>query len=217
MGNHEPADQGPMPEPTPAFARDLQALFDDGATHMNAPHVNAAIAQAIRSRGAEVRRAKLLKWSMLSVSSAVAAALVLVALWPGAAPSTPRARAPLASAQPKAEEAELTTASGAEAKPTTQMAMADAAPPAESLSRARSDGSAFSTLMEMDALLQPDPLDVDGNARVDILDAFAIARGVQAGNAPASWDVNGDGAVTQADVDVVAHAAVSLSGKGAAG
>jgi len=53
--------------------------------------------------------------------------------------------------------------------------------------------------------------DVDGNGRVDILDAFALARHIKArGKRRHEWDVNGDGDVNEADVDVVAMAAVSL-------
>ena len=53
--------------------------------------------------------------------------------------------------------------------------------------------------------------DVDGNGRVDILDAFALARHIEAsGERRQHWDVNGDGDVNQVDVDTVAMAAVSL-------
>jgi hypothetical protein len=53
--------------------------------------------------------------------------------------------------------------------------------------------------------------DVDGNGRVDILDAFALARHVEAGEQVRSqWDVTGDGAVNREDVDRIALAAVDL-------
>jgi hypothetical protein len=51
--------------------------------------------------------------------------------------------------------------------------------------------------------------DVDGNGRVDILDAFLLARKVQAGAATAD-DVNGDGVVDRRDVDAVARIAVRV-------
>jgi len=55
--------------------------------------------------------------------------------------------------------------------------------------------------------------DVDGNGRVDILDAFALARRVEAGERiRPQWDVNGDGAVNREDVDRIALAAVDLRG-----
>ena len=53
--------------------------------------------------------------------------------------------------------------------------------------------------------------DFDGNGRVDILDAFALARLVETSAAVADdWDLTGDGAVDGQDVDVIAFAAVSL-------
>jgi hypothetical protein len=66
----------------------------------------------------------------------------------------------------------------------------------------------------------PFAADVDGNGRVDILDAFRLARSIQTHGpaAPADsdpavlrWDLNGDGRVDQGDVDLVAQAAVRLS------
>lgn len=52
--------------------------------------------------------------------------------------------------------------------------------------------------------------DVDGSGRVDILDAFLLARKVEGGPAAAGEDVNGDGVVDRADVDRVAAMAVSV-------
>ena len=53
--------------------------------------------------------------------------------------------------------------------------------------------------------------DVDGNGRVDILDAFRLARDIEArGPADLRWDLNGDGRVDKDDVDLVALAAVRL-------
>ena len=53
--------------------------------------------------------------------------------------------------------------------------------------------------------------DIDGNGRVDILDAFRLARSIEArGPVDRKWDLNGDGRVDQADVDLVACAAVRL-------
>lgn len=57
--------------------------------------------------------------------------------------------------------------------------------------------------------------DIDRNGEVDILDAFALARHIEASAKPrAGWDVNGDGAVDRQDVDSIARAAVRLD-KGA--
>jgi len=55
------------------------------------------------------------------------------------------------------------------------------------------------------------PGDIDHNGKVDILDAFKLARHVE--SAPPmdrAWDINGDGAVDRLDVDAVAFAAVRL-------
>jgi hypothetical protein len=56
--------------------------------------------------------------------------------------------------------------------------------------------------------------DVNRDGRVDVLDAFALARAVDAGDRRSEWDVNRDGAVDEGDVDAVAMAAVSLGGGG---
>ena len=53
--------------------------------------------------------------------------------------------------------------------------------------------------------------DVDGSGRVDILDAFALARAIETKSAyRPQWDLNGDEVVDRLDVDTVALAAVSL-------
>ena len=55
--------------------------------------------------------------------------------------------------------------------------------------------------------------DVDRDGRVNILDAFAIARALEAQSRPPdAWDVNGDGQVDQGDVDRVAGNAVRVTG-----
>ncbi len=56
------------------------------------------------------------------------------------------------------------------------------------------------------------PEDVDRNGRVDILDAFTLARNIEADRASNQHDLNTDGVVNQADVDTIALAAVSLKG-----
>jgi len=53
--------------------------------------------------------------------------------------------------------------------------------------------------------------DIDRSGRVDILDAFKLARQIEAAiDIDTSLDMNGDGLVNQGDVDIVAMAAVSL-------
>ena len=53
--------------------------------------------------------------------------------------------------------------------------------------------------------------DIDSNGRVDILDAFRLARHIEArGRIEVRWDLNGDGRIDRDDVDLVAFAAVRL-------
>jgi hypothetical protein len=54
--------------------------------------------------------------------------------------------------------------------------------------------------------------DIDHNGRVNILDAFALARQIETTDTPdKKWDINKDGLVNQADVDTVALVAVELN------
>lgn len=52
--------------------------------------------------------------------------------------------------------------------------------------------------------------DLDRNGRVDILDAFALARHIEADMTPTVGDMNGDGIIDRTDVDAIAMLAVSL-------
>ena len=52
--------------------------------------------------------------------------------------------------------------------------------------------------------------DVDRNGRVDILDAFALARNVRDSGASDLGDQNGDGIVDDSDITLVARSAVML-------
>lgn len=57
--------------------------------------------------------------------------------------------------------------------------------------------------------------DVNRDGQVDILDAFALARQINAKQpAPPSLDRNGDGVIDQRDVELIAAHAVSLERKG---
>lgn len=61
------------------------------------------------------------------------------------------------------------------------------------------------------ALAKVQAVDIDRNGQVNILDAFKLARRIEsAGPTDEDWDVNGDGLVDSADVDMVAFAAVRL-------
>ena len=65
-------------------------------------------------------------------------------------------------------------------------------------------------------LLRPRPsqyarADLNQDGRVDILDAFQVAREMQSGRTPPNdYDVNGDGRVDDADVEYLAMRAVKL-------
>lgn len=60
-----------------------------------------------------------------------------------------------------------------------------------------------------------DPADVDGDGRVDMLDAFVLARGLANGRLlPARHDLDGSGTVDARDVDAVAQRAVALERPG---
>ena len=59
------------------------------------------------------------------------------------------------------------------------------------------------------ASVAPLTSDVDLNGRVDILDAFAMARQIRSGR-DKSYDINHDGRFDQLDIDIVAREAVKL-------
>ncbi len=60
-------------------------------------------------------------------------------------------------------------------------------------------------------LVEAQAVDIDRNGRVDILDAFKLARHIESANrTDKKWDINEDGVVNSKDVDLVASAAVSL-------
>ena len=53
--------------------------------------------------------------------------------------------------------------------------------------------------------------DIDRSGRVDILDAFVLARHIEGNDRlPTEWDLNGDGVVDRTDIDQIALTAVSL-------
>ena len=58
----------------------------------------------------------------------------------------------------------------------------------------------------------PSQADIDRNGKVDILDAFTLARHIDSTRpVETAWDLNGDGLVARRDVDTVALAAVRLN------
>ena len=61
------------------------------------------------------------------------------------------------------------------------------------------------------SLTKTQAVDIDRNGRVDILDAFKLARHIEsADRTETEWDFNGDGLIDRSDVDMVAYAAVRL-------
>jgi hypothetical protein len=56
--------------------------------------------------------------------------------------------------------------------------------------------------------------DVNGDGVVDVLDAFAIARGVRDRQTRPEWDINRDGRVDAQDADALARLAVSVRNDG---
>jgi hypothetical protein len=61
------------------------------------------------------------------------------------------------------------------------------------------------------AVFRPVLADIDASGRVDILDAFKLARHIESSVRPdKKWDINRDGRVNRADVDAVAFTAVRL-------
>jgi len=55
--------------------------------------------------------------------------------------------------------------------------------------------------------------DVNHDGRVDILDAYVVAKAISTGSKlDQAWDVNHDGVVDQKDVDWIAAAAVNVTG-----
>ncbi len=76
-------------------------------------------------------------------------------------------------------------------------------------------GSLLSTrpvgLREVSRQVASAPGDLDRSGRVDILDAFVLARQLDSDIAPAAGDFNGDGRIDHADVDAIAMAAVRLT------
>ncbi len=68
---------------------------------------------------------------------------------------------------------------------------------------------------------KPQRGDIDGNGTINILDALALARAVEAGEQPGAarneWDMNSDGRIDASDVSAIAIASVSLGQQPAKG
>jgi len=67
-----------------------------------------------------------------------------------------------------------------------------------------------STTAPLQATVASTPGDLDRNGRVDILDAFQLARELDDDIAPTAGDINADGVIDRADVEAIAMKAVTL-------
>lgn len=65
-----------------------------------------------------------------------------------------------------------------------------------------------------EAVAAAGPDDVNRDGKVDILDAFAVARALDRGQAGAAHDATGDGKIDRSDVDRLALAAVAVGSTG---
>lgn len=67
-------------------------------------------------------------------------------------------------------------------------------------------------VMHAIAIQEGGNFDIDNNGKVDILDAFALARRIESVNyTETQFDMNNDGLINRDDVDEIAKAAVSLN------
>lgn len=228
MTDREPDENGPEME---ALRRALRTAYRGRV------EVPPAVDEAIRARArlpfARIRRRRLL-W--LAVPAAAAAALALAVYlgaardggeavngadatvaWGGAAKAPgPQEDASVGTAEaPRTREERDGDARLRAGAPTT---VADAAEPGDATpAAAAADTAALATeatLPPPDAAPRPRRGDVNGDGRVDILDAFVLAKAVEAGAAAGEWDLSGDGRVDRADVERVARAAVAVRGGG---
>ncbi|MBX2850579.1 MAG: hypothetical protein KTR15_02390 [Phycisphaeraceae bacterium] len=55
------------------------------------------------------------------------------------------------------------------------------------------------------------PGDLDANGSIDILDAYALAKQIDRGQASTETDLNGDGRIDQSDIDWIANRSVALN------
>ena len=151
--------------------------------------ISASASAFSRSRGP---RMIWLRWAA-SAAAVLAAGLLVWLVLPDEDTTQPTAGGLEQAAAPVAEKAEK--AGQAEQATSSSDATVASAPPrvVKSSSRVTS------------------PLDVDRSGRVDIVDAYLVARRLKSMQAPdPKWDFNGDGRIDGADVDFIATRAVRL-------
>lgn len=233
MTDRDPDENGPELE---ALRRALRAEYRGRVD------VPAEADDALRARThlpfARIRRRRLL-W--VAVPAAAAAALVLAvyvgtaeddgvaagsadatvalarpsdtaaAAAPQDAPGASEASAPATDAAPTLPAADVGSALG-DLTPSTDVATtADATGSAAEAGGEPVDGAPVRT----EAGVRRRRDDVNGDGRVNILDAFVLAKALETdGERDGEWDLSGDGRVDGADVELLARAAVSVSGGG---
>jgi hypothetical protein len=174
-----------------ALAEDLRRAFT--VTHpVSAATDRAVIRSAQAHFGAKRRRRVLLIGGPLAAAAAIV--LVVVIQRPsGTAPT----RLALQESAPMATSPNATMP-GAPREPARD-AEADAAA-----------GTPAPGLTAEGATWMRGDLTKDGV--VNVLDAFALARAIEASTIDGAWDFSGDGIVDAKDIDLIAHAAVKLNG-----
>lgn len=183
----EPDDRTELHIPQ-ALSDDLAHLYRPGVTVPAS--VDRAVLGRARQRLAWNRRTRMiLRWSGVAAAAAagIYLALIIADPWAQPQPISPQ----LASAPDVSDgEGELSPTGAAEL-------VEPAVPPQPAPPTVAAAG----------------PNDIDRNGRIDILDAFTLARQLEQKPQPSGdWDVNNDGVVNDEDVETVAMAAVSLEG-----
>jgi hypothetical protein len=179
---------------------------------------------------ARLRRRRRMLWAVPAAVGFAAAATLALLVFTGDRPgpadgAAPHPVAAAADAATAADATPRTAPSPAAADATPSAAPADATAPAAAVAAAVDEGGAEPDAGAGAGSIEPPgppPVrprpprrrgDLDEDGRVDVLDAFLLARRLDAGDpGNPAWDASGDGRVDRADVDRVAYWAVSLSG-----
>lgn len=211
------------------LSRDLAALFSRQVEIP--PDLDAEVRAAARAKFEAVRKPALaVRVRRIGVGLAAAASLAIVAwvAWPTSRSSSgPAIAGNMGRERGLAERGEADESGGRAAKlmqaPVTQSPASGRAMESRTAAGGRSPGAGEAGLAFGTGGPAVAKGDVNADARIDILDALALAMmlrdGADAG-APdlvARADVTSDGRVDQADVDAIARAAVAIastSGKG---
>lgn len=190
-----------MTSPTDPFSDDAlpPGLLADLRAMQRTPAVPAGLERAILAdaRGRSLRHRRM--W--VRVGGGIAAAILVVIGLRIAIESMPDGALPTQTAMQ-----ELPAASPQAVRP------GGTAPGVGSVPVSQGDQPQYPatspTIVNADLLKR----DIDRSGKVDILDAFAVARGIKSGKPSLAWDVQGDGKVDQQDIDDIAAIAVRVKG-----